>query len=259
MATTTYTFARIEKKDLLSASQYETLRMQLEPYFQIDAYGKHTICNIYFDTDDDLLIRRSIEKPVYKEKLRLRSYGIPNQDSTLFLEIKKKYKKVVYKRRISLSLPQAQGYLQSGQLPQGDGQILKELRYFTDFYHPKPRVFLAYDRIAMAGRENQELRVTFDQNIRCREDRLDLSLGDDGALILPQGQYLMELKVPGAFPLWLTRILSSQKLYPTSYSKYGSFYTQKLSQHLHPEPLSDNDLSNVIYLGHPSSLSARVR
>ena len=192
----------------------------------------HTICNIYFDTDDDVLIRRSIEKPIYKEKLRLRSYGIPGQGSTEYLEIKKKYKKVVYKRRIPLTYEQAENYLQHGILPEpktgSKDQILRELRYFHEHYQPKPKVFLAYDRIALIGLDDPDLRVTFDCNIRCREDRLDPALGDDGELILPADMVLMEIKVPGAYPIWMTRILSREKLYPTSFSKYGNFYKQKL-------------------------------
>ena len=233
MSDAIHTFQRREKKFLLTASQYKTLTREFAPYFETDRYGKYTICNIYFDTDDDLLVRRSIEKPVYKEKLRLRSYGIPEEGSTLFLEIKKKYKQIVYKRRISLSFEQAERYLKTGELPQSgpQQQILRELRYFQEHYQPKPHVFLAYDRIALAGKEDSSLRVTFDSRIRCREDRLDPALGDDGKLLLPEDRYLMEIKVPGAYPLWMTRILSREKIYPVSFSKYGEFYIQKHTPH----------------------------
>lgn len=241
MSATAYTFQRMEKKFLLSASQYETLLREFAPYFQIDQYGQHTICNIYFDTSDDLLVRRSIEKPIYKEKLRLRSYGVPDQSATLFLEIKKKYKSEVFKRRAPLSFTEAARFLNTGELPQREDQILKELRYFVQHYQPRPHVFLAYDRVAMAGIEDSSLRVTFDKNIRCREDRLNPALGDEGRLILPGDQYLMEIKVPGAYPLWMTHILSREKIYPISYSKYGSFYKQKLEQR-------EQDLSNIILL-----------
>ena len=134
---------------------------------KMDNYGEHTICNLYFDTDDYELIYSSIEKPVYKEKLRLRSYGVPEKNSKVFLELKKKYQGIVYKRRVEMTFQEAINYLSQGIHPDCDSQILKEIDYFKNFYHPVPKVIIAYDRIAYAGIEDKELRITFDKNTRC--------------------------------------------------------------------------------------------
>ncbi len=95
-------FRRYENKYLLNDRQLEALKNSLSKYMAQDAHGSYTICNIYFDTDDFLLARRSLEKPKYKEKLRLRSYGVPKGSDQVFAEIKKKYDGVVYKRRAPL-------------------------------------------------------------------------------------------------------------------------------------------------------------
>lgn len=221
-------FERVEKKYLLSGKEYELLRERLIPHMEMDEYGLHTICNIYFDTESYELARTSIEKPVYKEKLRLRSYGIPDDTSKVFLEIKKKYKGIVYKRRVSMTLEEVRRYLNHGIRPATDNQILREIDYFIKFYHPVPKVYLAYDRIAMFGTENPDIRITFDQNIRSRMTELDLAKGDHGKYLLDKGNILMEIKVPGAYPLWLADILSDLRIYPSSFSKYGNVYKNQL-------------------------------
>lgn len=217
-------FNRYEKKYLMPEPVYHSLRQRLEPYMEEDQYGLHTICNIYYDTPDFALIRRSIEKPVYKEKLRLRSYGVPSMDSKVFLEIKKKYRKVVNKRRIQLTLRQAYDYLERGIRPQEDTQILREIDFFLIRYKLVKGIFLAYDRIALAGREGIDLRVTFDHNIRSRREHMGLENGDAGELLLPEGYYLMESKIMGATPIWFAEILSDLSIYPVSFSKYGNIY-----------------------------------
>ncbi len=221
-------FNRIEKKYLLPEFLYLELMDQLKPYMEIDSYGLHTICNIYYDTPDHLLIRRSIEKPKYKEKLRLRSYGIPSDDSKVFLEIKKKYKKVVNKRRISLTLTEAYDYLDHGIRPQKDSQILRELDFFLSRYPLQKSLYLAYDRIALFGKEDPDFRATFDTRIRSRHVDMNLEKGDMGIQLLPDGYRLMETKVMGATPLWFAHILSSLSLYPISFSKYGNIYKNEL-------------------------------
>ena len=205
-------FNRYEKKYLMPETVYQELRGRLSPYMQVDSYGLHTICNIYYDTTDDLLIRRSIDNPIYKEKLRLRSYGIPAMDSKVFLEIKKKYQKVVNKRRVQLTLREAYDYVERGIRPQGDSQILREIDFFLSRYPLERGLYLAYDRVALFGKENPDFRVTFDQNIRSRRTRMGLENGDAGEKLLPRGWYLMESKVMGATPLWFTRILSELSL-----------------------------------------------
>ena len=217
-------FNRYEKKYLMPENIYLELRKRLEPYMSIDQYGLHTICNIYYDTTDYDLIRRSIEKPVYKEKLRLRSYGIPTLDSTVFLEIKKKYNKIVNKRRIQLTLQEAYDYVENGIKPSENNQITNELDFFIKRYSLTRGMYIAYDRIALFQKSNPDFRVTFDQNIRSRRTNMGLENGDKGDLLLPSGYYLMESKILGATPIWFTRILSELKIYPVSFSKYGNIY-----------------------------------
>ncbi len=220
-------FNRIEKKYLMPKSIYEALRRKLEPYMEMDEYGLHTICNLYYDTPDSLLIRRSIEKPVYKEKIRLRCYGIPTLDSKAFLEIKKKYKKVVNKRRVQLPLREAYAYVEQGISPSKENQITREIDCFLQRYPLVRSCYLAYDRIALFGKDDSEIRVTFDLRIRSRRLDMGLERGDKGDLLLPEGFILMETKVMGATPLWFARILSELKLYPLSFSKYGNLYKKE--------------------------------
>ncbi|SCZ78758.1 polyphosphate polymerase domain-containing protein [Acidaminobacter hydrogenoformans] len=217
-------FKRYEKKYLLSRGQYDALRPLLQEKMTQDAYGEHTICNLYFDTPEYDLIRTSIEKPVYKEKLRLRSYGVPAANDQVFLELKKKYKGIVYKRRVDLSLQEAADYLRYGKRPLSDSHVFNEIDWFQSMYHATPKVFIAYERSAWHGNEDANLRVTFDQGIRFRETALDLASGDWGQALLEDDRVLMEIKIPGAMPLWMSRMLSELKIYPASFSKYGVCY-----------------------------------
>ena len=232
-------FQRIEKKYLLEESQYSRLLRGLEGIAAVDEYGKTTILNIYYDTPDDRLIRRSLEKPVYKEKLRLRSYGVPETDGCSFVELKKKYRGVVYKRRISAPYKEALTYLDagSGQLAartgrlrsraKGDVQIIREIDYFQQFYRSlEPRMVISYDRIAMAGIADPDLRITFDTNLRWRTTDLDLRAGGYGRQLLRPGQVLCELKIAGAIPVTLARMFSELQIYPVSCSKYGSAWEE---------------------------------
>ena len=223
-------FERYEKKYLLTPAQYRALQTGMAPYMEADVHGRYTICNIYYDTPDFRLIRTSLEKPVYKEKLRLRSYGVPAADSKVFVEIKKKYDGVVYKRRAVMKPQEAVSYLEGTGRPNHEDQICREIDWFLRTYQPEPRVFIAYDRTALAGRENSDLRVTFDTNLRWRTTDLDLRLGDQGSLLLPETQILMEVKIPGAAPMWLSRLLSGNGVFGTSFSKYGFCYQQHLAK-----------------------------
>lgn len=221
-------FERYEKKYRITAAQQQALLAGMQPYMTADAYGEYTICNIYYDTDDWRLIRASLEKPVYKEKLRVRSYGTPTPDGKVFVELKKKYDGVVYKRRITARAGQVGPFL-AGRLPGQDfGQIGREIQWFQNFYHTQPKVYLAYDRQAFAGIEDPDLRITFDTGLRWRDTDVDLCRGDYGAPILPAGEILMEIKIPGACPLWLSRLLSAVGAFPSSFSKYGTCYKDHL-------------------------------
>lgn len=228
-------FQRIEKKYKLTKQQYDQLCERMKNYMQVDQYGMSTICNVYYDTENFELIRNSIEKPVYKEKIRLRSYGVPGENDTAFLEIKKKYDGIVYKRRILLPLKEARNYLEHGIKPSMDSQILREIDYFISHYHPVKKLYIAYDRIAMFGKQDDTIRITFDQNIRSREYDLDLSKGDQGELLMENGEVLMEIKVALAYPLWLVQILSDLNIYPISFSKYGNIYKQKMKEERNQE------------------------
>ena len=221
-------FKRVEKKYLLSEDLYQKLFEKMNNYITVDIYDFSTICNIYFDTDDYLLVNRSIEKPIYKEKVRLRSYGIPKKNSKVFLEIKKKYKGVVGKRRVSAPLKEFYTYFDTGKYPNVDTQIMNEIDYCFKFYNLKPKVFLAYDRYSYKGKDDSNFRITFDKNIRSRTDNLYLENGDNGMLLLDKNCYIMEVKTLGAYPLWFARILSELNIYPTSFSKYGNVYKKQI-------------------------------
>jgi len=221
-------FRRYEKKFMLNEQQYRSLRSALEGTMSVDEYGKHTIGNVYFDTDDYRLIRASLEKPVYKEKLRVRSYGVPAAQDQVFVELKKKYDGVVYKRRASMTLDEAEAYLLWGERPREETQITREIDWFMNFYHPVPKVYLAYDRVALFGKEDPELRITFDTDIRFRQTALSLWAGDSGAPLLSMGQYLMEVKIPGAMPLWMSHLFDQCGIFSTSFSKYGAVYQNNI-------------------------------
>ena len=224
-------FQRYEMKYLLTKEQRDDLQQRMRPFMRADEYGKSVICNIYFDTPTHLLIRRSLEKPVYKEKLRLRSYGLAGADTPVFVELKKKYKSVVYKRRMTLSNRQAMEWLcGKGEAP-GNTQIQKEIQYALDFYKDIfPAVFLSYEREAWYSVEDENFRVTMDENILWRRDHLSLGEGIFGTPILEPGQVLMEVKTASAIPVWMSRWLSENKVYKTSFSKYGNAYEEMENQ-----------------------------
>lgn len=228
----TKVFERLEKKYLISREQYEALVRALSEHIVSDKYGRSTINNIYFDTPDFRLIRASIEKPtVYKEKLRIRSYGIPEADSNVFVELKKKYKGVVYKRRVNMSYEDAICYLYKHENPPKPSQVTREIDCFMQFYgNLRPAVSLFYDRVAYYAKDDHELRLTFDTNIRFRNKQLDLRYGDFGTVILDDSQYILEIKCVESMPLWLTRELDRLKIYPSTYSKYGTAYRLMLSR-----------------------------
>nr|WP_326190539.1 polyphosphate polymerase domain-containing protein [uncultured Oscillibacter sp.] len=217
-------FQRYESKYLMTLSQQQTVLAAMRPYMEPDVYSHSSIRNLYLDTPDFRLIRRSLERPVYKEKLRIRSYGRAENTDMVFVELKKKYRSVVYKRRISLPQDQALACF-SKTRPWPDSQIGTELAYAADFYQTlRPAVFLSYERDAFHGTEDEDLRVTFDTEIRYRQDGLSLDSDTWGIPILPPGLVLMELKVAGGLPLWMAHVLSCQGIFKTSFSKYGAAY-----------------------------------
>lgn len=217
-------FQRFELKYLLTEAQQQAVLAAMAPHMEPDEYPHSSIRSLYLDTPDYLLIRRSLEKPVYKEKLRLRSYGRAAGQDEVFAELKKKYRSVVYKRRIALPQDQALACL-AGRAPWPDSQIGGELAYAAAFYgHPAPRVFLSYERDSFASRDGGDFRVTFDRAICFRQERLTLDSDPGGMPLLAAGLVLMEVKSAGGLPLWMVQTLSALGVRRTSFSKYGAAY-----------------------------------
>ncbi len=217
-------FKRIEKKYRINTLQKEALLAKVGGYLKPDEYGKSTICSIYLDTPNYRLIRNSIEAIAYKEKIRLRSYGVPKDSTKVFLELKKKYKGVVYKRRISMTLKQAMDYLEKGIKPE-DSQIMREIDYAMKFYDtPSPSIYIAYEREAFYAEDIPSLRITFDSNVRYRGDKLLLQHGDEGKKLIADDELLLEIKTDGSMPLWLSHSLTECGILPSSFSKCGTAY-----------------------------------
>lgn len=222
-------FSRYEMKYLLTPNQKQKILEAMASYMKLDAYGRTTIRNIYFDTPSYRLARQSLERPDYKEKLRIRSYEKADEFSQVFVELKKKYDGVVYKRRIALPEWEAMDWI-SGALPcLKEEQIVREIDYFLSFYGPlEPAVFLSYDREAYFALDGCDLRVTFDDSILSRREETSLRRDVWGLPLLSHGQTLMEIKCSGGIPMWMATVLSDQKIYKTSFSKYGTAYQRMI-------------------------------
>ena len=206
----TYIFKRVEKKYLLTKEQYEYLTNAIAPYMSVDQYGETEIRNIYFDNNDNELIETSLKKPEYKEKLRLRSYGVPKPE------------------RISMKLREAYGYIATGELPEHlIGNIPVEIDYMVRRYRLYPKAFISYKRTAYAGKTDPDLRITFDRDITSRYGDVRLESTAPGSKLLPEEHYLMEIKIPGAMPLWLAHVLSEKNIFPHSFSKFGTAHVQR--------------------------------
>ena len=222
-------FKRFEIKYMIDEAVFEKLMEVMDGYMIADEHGRSTVCSLYYDTPKHLLIRRSLEHPVYKEKLRLRSYGVAKPYDTVFVELKKKFCSVVYKRRIAMTYDRALSYLAgNGQIAESqitESQIASEINYALKIYENlAPAVLLSYEREAFYARNNHEFRVTFDRNILWRDYDLSLDKGIYGTPILEDQKVLMEVKTDGAIPGWMVDFLTANKLYKTSFSKYGTAY-----------------------------------
>ena len=219
---------RYEMKYILSGSQTEYFKKAVEGHMKIDKLGLTSIASLYYDTPNYRLIRTSIEKPPFKEKIRLRSYGIATEQSPVFLELKRKAYGIVYKRRVQSTIPLVDKFFRGvGDICAG-GQINREITTFRDYYENlAPACLIIYDRIAYFQPDG-DLRLTIDHNPRYRYDDLDLTTSMDGNSLLPQGSTILEVKVQQAVPLWLSEILTKGKIYKGSFSKYGEAYKQQL-------------------------------
>ena len=224
-------FQRREIKFLVDSRQRGILEQAFRGRMVPDPHGESTICNVYFDTPDYRLVRASMEKPVYKEKLRMRSYGRVSPEGSVFLELKKKYKGVVYKRRIALSEREAMDYMEGLAGLPGDSQIGREIDYFRHFYaNIRPAVYLCYDRSPWYAADDPDFRATFDKRIRFRTEDMTLTAAPGGQhLLLPQ-QSLFEVKTADAVPLWLVEALEAGGVRQASFSKYGEAYKTILKE-----------------------------
>ncbi|NRT77811.1 polyphosphate polymerase domain-containing protein [Clostridium beijerinckii] len=226
-------FKRYEKKFIINKEQYNNLIPRLLQYMDVDEHCKsgknYSIYNIYYDTENSDVIRNSISKPYYKEKLRLRSYNVPsNLNDKVFLELKKKINGIVNKRRVVLTLKEAYNFLELGIKPTSNDyinkQVINEIEYYLSKKYVKPTVYIGYTRKAFFSKEDRDFRLTFDSEILTRRDNLSLESGFFGNNILEDGNHLMEVKILGAMPLWFTNILSELQIYNTNFSKYGNEY-----------------------------------
>ena len=241
-------FKRYEIKYLITDEQRKLIEEAFAEHMVPDEYGESTICNIYYDTSDYRLIRHSLEGPAYKEKLRVRSYGQIKSGENVFVELKKKYDGVVYKRRVTMQENKARVYLEKNTKIENpvtndsflERQIVKEIDYFKKFYGDlRPAVYLCYDRTAYFSSEDSSFRVTFDKNIRWRTEDMRLTSKPGGKDILEEGMSLMEIKTATSIPMWLVDILSKENIRKTSFSKYGRAYVQMMEDR-------EADNSNII-------------
>lgn len=214
-------FRRTEIKYILTEAQIKSLMWLIEPYLKKDKYFKGTNCSIYFDSANRYLAIHSLEKPLYKEKVRLRSYGVPKLDDIVFLEIKKKYKGIGSKRRIPVKLSDFYNYQKTGKLDSESETIKAELDSCFNRYKLKPIMFLAYDRTSYCDKDDPTFRITFDRNVRSRSADLLLEKGDKGKKFFKNGEVVMEVKALNRFPFYFVHALSNLKIYPSSFSKYG--------------------------------------
>ena len=251
-------FKRHELKYLLDPVQKERILDALRAHMEPDRYGRTTIRNIYYDTDTFRLVRRSIERPVYKEKLRLRSYGPASPESGVFVELKKKYDGVVYKRRLVMPEREAVRWLAGEDAHVPDTQIAREIAAFLAFYRTlRPVCLLSCEREAYACPDGSDFRVTFDENILSRPTELDLTKEAWRTPLLEPDRTLMEVKTSGAVPLWMVHAMTEAKAARVSFSKYGEAYrTQLFPETLNrirvirpeePQPLSRSEKGVCIY------------
>lgn len=222
-------FKRVEKKYILSKEKYEQLMENIKEQLEENEYPNSKILNLYYDTQNYDLAIKSIQKPAYKEKLRLRSYNIPSLEDKVFFELKRKSLGVVSKRRIGIKLKDYEKYMISGKLEEVESkQIFDEIEYTIKKYDLLPKMMVAYDRESYYLKENEEIRVTFDFNLRSRTDNLDLKMGDAGVCFFDEDKCIMEIKSCIGLPIWFVRVLNDLKIYPTSFSKYGEIYKKTI-------------------------------
>ena len=229
-------FERYEYKFFLTPSQKKELLEETKDRLVLDQYGRTTIRNTYYDTDSFRLIRDSLDHPVYKEKLRVRSYQRTDESDTVFVEIKKKFESVVYKRRVAIPKTAACDWIDKRKEIPFKNQITSEIDYFLRFYEGiEAKAFISYEREAYSDKEDPGFRLTLDENILARNTELDLGSDIWGHSLLPSGTTLMEIKISGAMPMWMAHFLSENNIRKVTYSKYGTYYKEHLIADQYPE------------------------
>ncbi len=219
---------RYEIKYILTKEQTEYLVQGLNGHMEVDQYGKTSICSLYYDTPNHRLIRESLDKPEFKEKCRLRSYGLAKPGKPVYLELKRKAFGIVYKRRIETSIDDVNKFFKDKKDIFKEGQIEKEITYFRNFYDSLvPSCLIIYDRVAYYEPDG-DLRLTIDYNPRYRLDDLNLDTSIEGKSLLDEGSTILEIKVQEAIPIWLSSLLANGKIFRGSFSKYGEAYKKEI-------------------------------
>ena len=223
-------FKRYEYKYIIDDITYYKLLAKLENFMDYDIFCKdnkpYEIFNIYFDTKDDDVIKKSLSHPYYKEKLRLRSYNQSGDDDLVFLELKKKIDGVVSKRRIIVTLADSKKVLDGSlnvNLIEGSTNALYEITNYINRYELFAKLAISYQRLALFAKDGSGFRVSFDTNIRTNREKLGLENTQNSNLLL-RNKILMEAKIKGPLPIWFVHILSELNIKRTSFSKYGNEY-----------------------------------
>lgn len=236
---------RYEKKYVIDALQYELFMHFVQGKLTEDQRSRYTISNLYYDTDDYELIRASIEKPVYKEKLRIRTYEAPWPGAAAYIELKKKVEGIVYKRRFETDLTGGAVFLGGGAVPVSkpeDKHVIEEIKYFLSRHDVGPKAFISYERQCFHGAFDPEFRVTFDTDITFSDPKDVSSAKPAGRPVLEPEKMIMEIKTPSAMPVWLSKIMSELDIYPSSFSKYGQAYKAYVcNQVFRSLPLASSD------------------
>lgn len=237
-------FTRKEQKYLITVQQYDALVDQMKLHMRPDKNGQngyYTVTSLYFDNADHTIYYETKNKLKFRQKLRLRVYDDADIYDKAFFEIKQKHKKVVNKRRMLLPLSEARRYLKESpitsvdQLESSNPQVFQEIDHFRRLYQLHPEMIISYDRHALHGIEDDNLRVTFDLNLRCRNYDLNLEHGSYGKQVIDPNLVVLEVKVDHSVPLWLTRLLQDLQCEQKSASKYcTSFETMQQNDFYRP-------------------------
>lgn len=219
------TFQRVEDKYRMSREEAREILEEMKGHIKKDFYFQYTVHNIYYDSKDAQMIISSLNRDRFKEKLRLRCYEQPSGDTMCFLETKKKYADIVYKKRITLSHNEAMAYMNHGIPHHVHNNTAEEIDFLKNYYDCEPKTMILYDRTCFSSISEADVRITFDANIRYRLDDINLTERGDETKLIGQ-DVVMEIKAMDRYPMWLVEILSKRKLYKQSFSKYGMIYRQ---------------------------------